>query len=351
LEISGLGNANFSNPNFWNLGEIALNNPVFDRLLATRPQTIARQTKSILPAGAILLMMSLATPVLLKPQAAKQITSSSGSIAPALLARRYQDGEKIAYTIGCLNQSRSKTTEYEAHVEGAVSKDSSGIFVENLAWTDLQLNDEQVRLSAASRTFREPLSLAQGAKLSIPPLGSVQEGLIGPIGDLLTFYADVKIAMNQRLVRAGDHAYFKYGVPKSWADGTRVVVGEDSIDFDVTLESIDQKAQTATLLVRHVAPAQPQIKLPAAWMSERVGNAANNWVQVEKGRDGKYVAGVGEETFNVEIKIALATGRILSATMDNPVVVSERVCTDAALTACGTPQRYTLRRQITIRAE
>jgi len=328
-----------------------LKNPVFDRLLAARPHTIARQTKSVRLADAILLSMSLAGPVLLQPQAAKQIVSPSGSITQPLLARRYQDGEKIAYTISCLNRSRSKTTEYEAHAEGGVSKDASGIFVENLAWTDLHLNDEQIRLSAASRAFMEPLSLAQGSKLAIPPLGKVQEGLIGPIADLLTLYADVKIAMNQRMQRAGDHAYVKYGAPNSWADGTRVSVGEDSIDFDVTLQSIDQKAQTATLLVRHVPPAQPQIKLPAPWMSERVGNAANNWVQVEKGSDGKYIAGVGQETFNVEIKVALATGRILSATMDKPIEVSERVCTDAALTACGTPERYTAHREISLSAE
>jgi hypothetical protein len=351
LEDKRPGQREFSNPNFWNSGEIAMNNPAFDRLLAVRPHTIARQTKSVRLAGAILLSVGLAIPVLLQPQAAKQVTSPSGSITQPLLARRYQDGEKIAYTISCLNRSRSNTSGYEAHAEGVVGKDSSGISVENLAWTDLHVNDEQIRLSAASLAFREPLSLAQGSKLAIPPLGKVQEGLIGPIGDLLTFYADVKIAMNQKLGRAGDHAYVKYGAPNSWANGTRVVVGEDSIDFDVTLQSIDQKAQTATLLVRHVSPAQPQIKLPAPWMSERVGNAANNWVQVEKGSDGKYVAGVGQETFNVEIKVALATGRILSATMDNPIEVSERVCTDAALTACGTPERYTVHREITLSAE
>jgi hypothetical protein len=295
--------------------------------------------------------MCLASPAHLRSQAAKPNTASTPAVIQPLLARHYQDGEKIAYTISCLNQSHSKTTGYEAQAAGVVSKDSSGIFVENLAWTDLHLNDEQIRLSAASRAFREPLSLAQGAKLSIPPLGKVQEGLIAPIADLLTFYADVKIAMNQKLTRAGDHAYVRYGAPNSWADGTHTLIGEDSIDFDVTLQAIDQKAQTATLLVRHVSPAQPQIKLPASWMSERVGSTANNWVQVEKGPDGKYVAGVGQETFNVEIKIALATGRILSATMDNPVDISERVCSDAALTSCGSPERYTVHREITLRAE
>ena len=335
---------------FQHRGEIALNEPVFDQIPAPL-HAIASQIKTNCAATLILLCFTLLGPSTLLSQAARPMNATPPAVTQPALGRHYQDGEKIAYTITCLNRSRSKTTEYEARAEGLVSKDSSGIFVENLAWTDLHLNDEQVRLSAASRAFREPLSLAQGFKLSIPPLGNVQQGLIGPIADLLTFYADVKIAINQKLARAGDHAYVKFGAPNSWADGTHIVVGEDSIDFDVTLQSIDQKAQIATLLVRHVPPAQPQIKLPAPWMTERVGNAANNWVQVEKGSDGKFIAGIGQETFNVEIKIAFATGRILSASMDNPVDISERVCTDAALTACGAGERYTVHRQITLRTE
>jgi hypothetical protein len=269
-----------------------------------------------------------------------------------VLARQYHDGEKIGYTISCLNHSRSKTEEYEARAEGVASKDQAGIFVENFAWTDLQVNDQQVRLSNASRAFREPLSLAPGSKLAFPDLGKVQTGLIGPITDLLTFYADVKIAMNQKgLTRAGDHAYVNFARPTSWADGTKVIVGEDSIDFAILLQSIDQATQVATLVVRHVPPEQPQLKLPARWMATPVGASQNNWVQVEKTSDGKYVAGAGQETFDVEIKLALASGRILSATMDNPVEVMERVCTDAALTACGDPERYSIRRQITLRAD
>jgi len=278
--------------------------------------------------------------------------SGASLFSQAVLARHYQDGEKIAYTISCLNHSRSKTTEYEARAEGVASKDQAGIFQENFAWTDLQVNDQQVRLSAASRAFREPLSLAAGSRLGIPDLSKVQAGLIGPITDLLTFYADMKIAMNQKgLMRAGDHAYVNFARPNSWADGTRVIVGEDSIDFAILLQSIDTTTEVATLVVRHVPPEQPQLKLPARWMSTPVGASQNNWVQVEKTSDGKYVAGVGQETFDVEIKVALANGRILSASMDNPVDVMERVCTDAALTACGDPERYSIRRQVRLDAD
>jgi hypothetical protein len=321
-------------------------------------------------AALALLCLGLSGPVALWTQAAKPASGAkpanpavpagatgstnagvSASVGP-LLARHYQEGEKVAYTISCINQSSSATTEYEASAAAVVRKDPAGIFVEDLAWTDLHLNDEQVRLSAASLAVREPLSLAPSAKLAVPDLSKVQVGLIGPITDLLTFYADVKIAMNQKgLMRAGDHAYFKYGTPNSWADGTHVVLGQDAIDFDITLEAVDPAAQVATLMVRHVPPAQPQIKVPAPWMTERVGMAQNNWVQVEKGADGKYIAGVGQETFDVQIRVALGTGRILSAVMDNPVDVLERTCTDAALTACGPPERYRIHRHITLHSE
>jgi hypothetical protein len=309
-----------------------------------------------------MLCLSLSCPIQLLSQSKPSKSSPAPTPVPApasapspaepLLARHYQDGEKIAYTISCFNQSRSKTTEYEARTEGVVNKNPSGVFVENLAWTDLSVNDDQVRLSAASRAFRESLSLAPGFKLAIPDLGQVQTNLIGPIADLLTFYADVKIAMNQKsLMHAGDHAYVSFGAPNSWADGTKVVLGQDSIDFSVLLKSVDPAAQIATLVVRHVPPEQPQIKLPARWMAAPIGASQNNWVQVEKTSDGKYIASVGQETFDVDIKVSLTNGRILSATMDNPVEVSERACNDAALTDCGNPERYSIRRQITLRAD
>jgi hypothetical protein len=310
------------------------------------------QAKRTICAGIFLGSALVSSAGALRAQAARPASPLAAAAPQATLARHYQDGEKIAYTINGFNQARSKTTAYEARAEGTVRKDASGAFVEDLAWTDLNVNDEQVRLSAGSRAFHEPLSLAPGTKLSLPSLAGVQPALLDPISDLLAFYADLKIAMNQHtLTHAGDHAYVPYGAPVSWADGKHVILGQDAVDFDVTLQSIDPATQIATLVIRHVPPVQPQIKLAAPWMSERVGNSANNWVQVEKAADGKYIAAAGQETFEVRIRIAIATGRIVSATLDNPVTVSERACTDAALTACGAPERYTLGRQISLRAD
>jgi hypothetical protein len=83
-------------------------------------------------------------------------------------------------------------------------------------------------------------------------------------------------------------------------------------------------------------------------MQAPVADTANNWVEVTKTKDGKFEAGVGKETFDVTLNVSTADGRILSASMDNPVVTSSRVCEDAALTKCGVAQPHTIHRHIEI---
>jgi len=83
-------------------------------------------------------------------------------------------------------------------------------------------------------------------------------------------------------------------------------------------------------------------------MHKPVADTANNWVQVRKTKNGKYLAAVGKETFDVEIKVSLVDGEILSGTLDNPVDTIERECEDAALTKCSDPRPHPIRRQIEI---
>ena len=83
-------------------------------------------------------------------------------------------------------------------------------------------------------------------------------------------------------------------------------------------------------------------------MQKPVGDSPNNWVGVTKEQNGSYTAAVGEENFTVEIKVSLADGRILSATMDNPVKTIERTCEDAALTKCGEAKPHEILRKIDI---
>jgi hypothetical protein len=250
---------------------------------------------------------------------------------PSPLTRHYTEGEKLTYHMKGSNDGWT----YELQANGIVKKDGNGHFVEEFGWADFK-SSAPMTLSPASLSFRQTLSLDPAVSPSVPDLSVVQPFLIGPITDLLTFYADLWMAAQQTtLVHSGDHAYVKFGGPISWADGQYVILGEDSIDFDLTLKEIDAASQTATLVVRHVPPAQPTVKLPAAWMRTPVADTPNNWIDVKKNAAGKYVAEVGKETFDVEIKLSLKDGKILSATLDNPVQARKRECTDAALLDCN----------------
>jgi hypothetical protein len=301
-----------------------------------------------------LIRLCLAFIVVLAFIHANKLSAQTAKTPPQTkLQRHYRLSETIAYKMQGINQSPGRTLRYEAYVTGKVTKlKTSPNFIEDLHWSSLKVNGQPFPLSPASQQFREPLSLAPTYKLSIPDLSKVQPILIGPITDLLTFYADVQLAMRQtNLTRPGDHVYVKHGLPNSWADGTYTLIGQDSIDFDLTLLSIDPTTHIATVVVRHVPPAQPQIKLSAPWMRDPVGDTRNNWVQVQRASDGKYAAAIGQESFEANIQLDLPTGRILSATLDNPVEVLERSCDDATLTVCAAAKRYRIRRQITLTAQ
>jgi hypothetical protein len=265
-----------------------------------------------------------------------------------LLKRQYRAGEALIYHM----KARNENWHYEARATGMVKKDSDGKYSEEFAWSNLISNGGEIPLPPASANFRQTLSLDPDRPPSVPPLNQVSPMLIGPITDLLTFYTDLWLAMRAgSLTHAGDHFYSKIGTPASWADGTRVVLGQDSIDFDVTLSDVNGAKQTATVTVRHVVPEHPQVTLPADWMRAPVVDGANNWVEVTKISEAKYVAEVGKETFEVAINVDLADGKILQATLDNLVVTQKRECTDAALTACGAPSKHDIRRQIELTLE
>jgi hypothetical protein len=271
--------------------------------------------------------------------------STSASAAPSLLHRHYREGETLGYTMTGTNQA----DRYQVRAVGEVKRDASGAFYEEFAWSNAVYNGGPMKLPPAAVAFRQRLSLVPDYRLSVPDLSPVVM-LVGPITDLLTFYSDYQVASRlPNLSKPGDHAVVPLPMAPSWADGTRIVLGEDSFDFDVTLKEVDTRAHIATILVRHVPPAKPLIKTPADWMRPPVADTPNNWVQVEKNADGTYTAGIGKETFDVETRIDLKTGRILSGTIDNVVEVLERKCADAALTKAGEPSRYQIKRKIELR--
>ncbi len=268
----------------------------------------------------------------------QDISQNSG-----LLARRYRDGEQLTYRMTVIDDG----LRYEIQATGIVKRNTQGQYHEEYGWSNLIRNGVPAVLPPESLEFRQVLSLEPEQIPFIPNLAQVPR-LIGPITDLLTFYADLWLAIREaKLSNVGDHFFQEGNMASSWADGTNVILGESAIDFDITLDAIDEANQIATLVVRHVPPKRSLVKLPAAWMVERVGDTENNWVSVRRSA-GNYIAAIGKETFDVQLKISLEDGVILSGTLDNVVDTRERDCTDAALRDCSETRSRQILRKVQI---
>lgn len=258
------------------------------------------------------------------------------------LNRQYQDGERLNY----LMKGRNNDWTYQVQLTAVIKKLPNGQFVEEYAWSDLVSRDEPQALTPASRDFRQIMTLAGDVPFTFPDLSKVQPSLIGPITDLLTFYADLFLATRAGTLREpGDRFFFPSSTVSSWADGQRVIVGEDAIDFDIELISVDRVNGTATLFVKHVPPKTLKVKLPAEWMRQPIAGTPGNWVQVRRTASA-YIAAIGKETFDVELKISLSNGAILSAVLDNLVEATERECKDPALSECDEPRPHRTVRRI-----
>jgi hypothetical protein len=174
--------------------------------------------------------------------------------AERLLARRYVEGDRTHY----LMKAQNDGSTYEVRITATTTKTSGGRFAEEFVWSNMMANDAPRTLPATSQAFRLAVTLEGGVPFETPDL-SKAPGLIGPVTDLMTFYADLFLAMHQgALLKAGDHLYFPSPITASWADGTVVMLGEDHVDFDITLTAVDTATGIATLLIKHVSAAGPR---------------------------------------------------------------------------------------------
>lgn len=294
-----------------------------------------------------------ATSALIAAQAATQPSAQPPSQPQNPLHRQYHEGETLVYNMTGVNESWHYTIQAQGIVKkdsnGAYfEKDSSGAFFEEYRWTNLVSDGQPTLLSPGSDSFRERLSLDPNQTVVPPDLSNADPKLVGPALDFMTFYVDLWLAEKSgQLTHAGDHFNFTYGTPSSWANGSQVVLGQSSIDFDLTLKSVDPSSGTAVLVVRHIPPQKSQVTLPVAWMQAPVSDTPNNWVQIVK-LPGKFLGAVGQESFTDELTISLVDGRILSAFMDNTVKTIMRTCSDEALTQCDPPQPHDIVRKIQI---
>jgi hypothetical protein len=269
--------------------------------------------------------------------AAQQVETEAGA-----LQRRYVEGSVTHYVMTGDNDG----WHYTIQANDVVKRDAAGRFYEEIGWSNLTSNAGQA-LNPASLALRQTVSLDDPASyMKMPNLADVQPLLIGPITDTPTLYSDLLLAMRSQLTLPGQTAYVSRTTPNSWADGQRVLVGEDVVDFSLKVDAVNPAEHTETILVQHVPPAEVHVQLPAKWMEKSASARPNNFVQVQK-RDAGFVAEVGKETFDVRLVVDTRDGHMLSATLHNPVVLRTRTCTDRALEQCGPESSKTTLRDIT----
>jgi hypothetical protein len=258
------------------------------------------------------------------------------------LQRRYTSGTVSHY----LMTGNNDGWQYTIQATDVVKRDMSGRYYEEIGWSDLASNAQQT-LTPASLALRQTVSLDDPSSyMRVPNLATVQPLLIGPITDTLTIYSDLLLAIQSKLVQAGQTAYVSRTTPNSWADGQRVLLGQDVVDFSLKVETVKPAEHTETLLIQHVPPPALHVQLPAKWMDEPTSVTPNNFVQVSKQDDG-FTAEAGKETFDVRLVVDTRDGHILSAAMHNPVALTTRTCTDRELTQCGPEASKTTLREIT----
>ena len=258
--------------------------------------------------------------------------------------RQYKMGETMKYHM----KAKNDAWEYEIDGIATVGKDKEGAWEEQFAWSNMVSGGHPMPLPPESASFRQELSLDPAYAMRLPDFSKVSPMLVGPMADMMTFYSDLWLAIKVgTLAKAGDHLYVPVGGPNSWADGSHVILGEDSIDFDFTLVEVDAATNAAKVVAKHVPPKEPKVRLPAEWMKANVADTPNNWVEVSKNGD-KYAAEVGKETFTVELKVSLEDGKILQVTMENPVTAIHRECADAALTQCSAATPRQIMRRVEV---
>jgi len=116
--------------------------------------------------------------------------------SPRLLARRYVEGNRLRYRI----TGNENGTTYQVTIVATTTKRTDGRFVEEIAWSDMVVNGAPRALTPTSQAFRVAVTLEGGAPFDWPDL-SKAPGIIGPVTDMLNFYADLFLVRHQGSLR------------------------------------------------------------------------------------------------------------------------------------------------------
>lgn len=248
--------------------------------------------------------------------------------------RQYKEGQTLVYRMRGINDGR----HYEAVSHHLVKKKGDSYY-EEVVWKSLNYEGKKIDLSPM-KDFRQIVSLDSNFVNSMPDIASLDPRsipfILGPILDLMTFYVDLNprlFASKINELEKGTRLTIPYNKPSSWADGRRVILGEDCIDFRLTFQSSEKRKPL--LRVEHIPPqSNLNLNLPEDWMRIPVSKLGpNNWVQIIKTSipQTPYMVSYGYEYFDVHIYLDSGDGKIVFAEMYNPVEKMNRTAGDVTM--------------------
>lgn len=261
----------------------------------------------------------------------------------SILERKYIVGETQKYRI--LNSyftNGNPTGGYEGRAISTVKTEAGGVFFEEIQWTKISKNGSSIEIPA---DFRQYVSHDPRFILKLPPLTLSNSAALF---DTLNFYANYFVAMKSKVQKAGDHDYVdNLGVPATWTDGKTVIFGADCIDFDITLLSVSGDSASIRVVntpSKNICNYSYPTEL--TWLSRFMKDTSNNWFNVVDLKNGSFVVQYGLEVINTVINVNLSSGKILSASMHNPVTHQTAICKGLGKDTCGDFKKETLSREV-----
>lgn len=238
--------------------------------------------------------------------------------------RKYKDGEIFRYKLTSDSYRNDKASPRAVAISQHMIIQDSGHYSEVVRWISKKLyagNDVIDQDSIARMVTPYVISLSPGNHVKMPPL-TIPE-MTGEITDLNTFYVAISPALHIQKLSDKLPFFMDSVVRGNFADGGRILKGEDCIHVSQKLISHDK-----SIVIIETA-FKPPVELSIKPLLDTIGKKTfgyfNNFQMVQQGVPGKVNLMWGVEEFTITSTIDIVTGQILKADMINLLSLRMRV--------------------------
>jgi hypothetical protein len=253
--------------------------------------------------------------------------------------RRYVPDEQYSYLLKrtyLQNGAWSSTGEALSHHKVSIER---GVGIENVNWPTYWFKNKKYPKGRdlgndAKSIGAYEISLDPNGPLEIPSLNLVPPSMVANVTDLNAFYVAISPQAGIRqLKQVGDH-YDGKSVRGDWGGTPGTPTGEDCVQLRLELTGLS--ATTANVKTTFLpSPLGCEgFSFKTAWMVPPVsGTTANNFQEVTHSGK-KFDVMWGQEEFTINSVIDRSSGKILSATMENPLHLKLKAGCDQNLENC-----------------